>query len=266
MNDLQKKLAEMLEWFSKYLEKNNLRYYIVGGTVLGAARHGGFIPWDDDIDIGMPRSDYNKLIEMLKTPVDHYVVESPYSENKDYRYGMAKLYDMNTTMTELLRCNVTRGVYIDIFPLDGMGNTPEECKRNFKKADRLNMLLAMKNCAIRKDRKWWKNLAVIIGGFLPISGKKLAQKLDKVAATYDYDDCLYVMSVLGTYREKELMEKRILGTPKRYQFEGFEVYGPEQTEEYLTHVYGDWRKLPPEDKRHSAHDLIDLDLNTPYRK
>ena len=76
MDDFQKKLVDMLRWLVEFLEKNNLRYYVVEGTMLGAVRHEGLIPWDDDIDIGMPRADYEKLIELLSNPIDHYVVES----------------------------------------------------------------------------------------------------------------------------------------------------------------------------------------------
>ena len=159
-NRLQEKLLEMFTWLVDFMSKNNLRYYMIGGTMLGAVRHQGFIPWDDDIDIAMPRSDYEKLIALLKDPVDHYLIETPRSLEKDYVYGYAKLYDMNTTMTEKKRKNITRGIYIDIFPLDGIGNTLDESYKNYKKIDRLHMLLAMKECAYRRGRKWWKNMAV----------------------------------------------------------------------------------------------------------
>ena len=123
LNPLQQKLLGMLTWLIKYIDDNNIRYYIIGGTMLGAVRHEGFIPWDDDIDIAVPRNDYERLIDLLKSPVDHYVIESPKGEAEDYVYSYAKLYDLNTSMTELARKNVKRGVYIDIFPLDGIGNS-----------------------------------------------------------------------------------------------------------------------------------------------
>ena len=264
LNPLQERLLEMLRWLTNYLHQNKLRYYIIGGTMLGAVRHHGFIPWDDDVDIGMPRNDYNRLIELLKKPTEHYVVEASDSQNKDYIYGFAKFYDTDTSMTELARKNIMRGVYIDIFPLDGIGNTWEESLENYKKIDRVHMLLSMCTCAYRKERIWWKNAAVFIGRLIPVNPRKLSRKFDLLCAEHNYDEYLYVGNLFSTYRSRDIMSKDIFGVPTLYDFEGLKVYGPEKYDEYLKKIYGDWRKLPPEDKRHSAHDFIDIDLNRSY--
>lgn len=265
LTPLQKKLLEMLTWLTKFIDNQNLRYFIVSGTLLGAARHKGFIPWDDDVDIAMPRHDYNKLLELLQTPIEHYTIESSNSAANDYVYAFAKFYDMNTSMTEELRRNVHRGVYIDVFPLDGIGNTMEESKENYKKIDKLNMLLAMKVCKYRKERKLWKNIGIFFGNFIPISGKEIAMRIDELCKQKDYDDYRYVANCVSTYRSIEIMEKSIFGKPTPYNFENIIVYGPEQMDKYLTHIYGKWRELPPEGKRHSAHDFIEMNLNKPYR-
>ncbi len=264
LNPLQENLLEMFAWLTKYLNDQKLSYYVIGGTFLGAVRHEGFIPWDDDIDIAMPRPDYEKLIKLLEYPVDNYIVESPKGNAKDYIYAFSKFYDLNTTMTEKLRKNITRGVFIDIFPLDGIGNNYRESLKNYKKIDRLNMLLAMKVCAYRKDRVWWKNFAVFLGRFLPVSSKKLAKKIDTLCAEKAFEDSQYVGNLISTYRAKELMEKTIFGKPVSYKFENLTVFGPEKYDEYLTRLYGDWKKLPPVDKRHSAHNFLELDLNKQY--
>ena len=267
MNELQKKLFEMFSWLTNFIEKNGLRYYVVGGTMLGAVRHKGFIPWDDDIDIAMPRKDYEKLNELLEKPIEHYVVESVKSEKKDFIYAFSKLYDMNTSMTENASTKVERGVYIDIFPLDGIkGDSYEETLENYKKIDRNRMLLAMKVCKYRKDRKWWKNVAAIVGSALPINTKKLTRKVDFLCSQGDWETDAYVGQLISPYRTREIMPKEVYGQPTKYEFEGLTVYGPEKFDEYLTKLYKDWRQLPPEDKRHSAHDFINLDLNKPYRK
>ena len=148
------------------------------------------------------------------------------------------------------------------------GNVKDELiagLKNYKKIDFLHGLLAMKNCKFRKGRKPWKNAVAICGWVLPLNRKKLAQKLDKKCAALPYKDCKYVGYLTSTYRTREIMEKEIYGTPTPYQFEGITVYGPEKFDEYLTNLYHDWRKLPPEDKRVSVHDFIEIDLNKPYR-
>lgn len=266
MNALQQKLLEIFTFLTKFLDEHGLRYYVIGGTMLGAVRHGGFIPWDDDIDIAMPRPDYEKAIEFLRTPQDHYVIESMQSDAKDYIYPFAKCYDIDTSMTENARTRVRRGVYVDIFPLDGIGNTREEGLKNYKKIDRLNMLVAMRTSGYRKGRKWWKNVAVFIGGLIPLNVKKLTRKLDRTAARYDFDTMAYGGNLISTYRSREVMPREYFGKPTPYTFEGLTVTGPEKYEEYLTHLFHDWRKLPPEDKRCSAHDFVDLKLDEPYMR
>ena len=266
MNALQEKLLEMFDWLSKFLEKNNLRYYVIGGTMLGAVRHQGFIPWDDDIDIALPRRDYEKLISLLSTVHDHYIIESPRSLKKDYLYPISKFYDINTTMKENTRRGITRGVFIDIFPLDGIGNTLENAMKNYKKVDRLNMFLAMKSSKVRKKRKWWKNLAIILGTIIPVNSKKLSKKLDTLCSKYDYDDSLYVGNLTSTYRNIEIMPKSIFGNPTKYKFENLIVTGPEKYNEYLTKLFGDWKKLPSENQRESSHDFSNIKFDISYFK
>ncbi|MBR5505916.1 MAG: LicD family protein [Clostridia bacterium] len=100
MNELQQKLLTMLNWFHNVCEKENLQYYALGGTALGAIRHNGFIPWDDDIDVGMPRDDYNKLREICsKYNAGQYYIEFP-GINDDFVYPFCKVYDKQTTLVE----------------------------------------------------------------------------------------------------------------------------------------------------------------------
>ncbi len=264
LNDMQKKLVESFVWLTDYLEKNGLRYYMVCGTMLGAVRHKGFIPWDDDIDIGMPRRDYEKFLELMKDPVDHYVVESYKTGNKDFYYASAKFYDLNTTMVENKIGMTKRGLYIDIFSLDGIGNTIEESYANYKKIDRLHMLYAMKTTKPHKGRAWWKNVASFVGYILPVNVHKLIKKLDNLCAEHDFDEYKYVGHLKSSAREKEILDKSIYGEPTLYEFEGIKAYGPEKYDEYLTSLFGDWQKLPPIEKQVSNHEFVYLDINKPF--
>ena len=266
MNPLQQKLLEILTWLSSFIEENNLRYYVIGGTFLGAVRHKGFIPWDDDIDIAMPRPDYQKLIELLSIKKEKYILEYPDGKTRDYPYNMAKVYDTRTTMIESLCIDVVRGVYIDVFPLDGLGNTHEEALKTYRKIDFLNKLHSIKTCKVRKDSIWWKNAFVILGRIIPLNYLKLSYRVNQICVDRDYDECDYVASCMSTYRSKEIMPKIIFGTPTDYQFENIVVKGPEKKDEYLTHLFYNWKELPPLEKRHSAHDFIYLNLEEPYCK
>lgn len=147
MNELQKKLVDILSWFHNLCNNNNLNYYAIGGTALGAIRHGGFIPWDDDIDVGMPRTDYEKFIKIANKYSKKYAIEYP-GINKDFLYPYAKIYDTQTTLIENKRYKIKRGIYIDVFPLDGIGNTKKESLKNFKKIDILINMLCSMSCAI----------------------------------------------------------------------------------------------------------------------
>ncbi len=267
MNELQNRLYKMLCWFHKYCVDNDIAYYAVGGTMLGAARHHGFIPWDDDIDVGIPRKDYNRLINTFNKPIDGYYLESPYAGKEDFLYTFSKLYDINSTLVEHTRNDCKRGIYIDVFPLDGIGNSKEEAFSKLKKFDRKNMFLMMRTCAIKSEREWYKNLSIIAARAIPsflVKEKELSISLDKLANSMNDDSAIYWANLNGTYRYKEIVEKNIFGHPTLYEFEGEKIYGPQFFDEYLTAIYGDWRKLPPENKRKSAHDYITLDYNKSY--
>ena len=113
---LQRKLLDELKWFDGFCREHNLSYYAIGGTLLGAMRHQGFIPWDDDIDLGMPRADYEKLKAFEGKIFNHYIIETYASTEIDYCYPASKVFDTNTTLIERKRYNVSRGVFLDIFP------------------------------------------------------------------------------------------------------------------------------------------------------
>ncbi|MBO5212800.1 MAG: LicD family protein [Clostridia bacterium] len=265
--ELKSKLLEMFKWFHDFCVKNNLKYYMLAGTMLGAARHEGFIPWDDDIDVGMPREDYEKLEQILVGKQDKYILETPNSDSKDFFYPISKLYDTTTTLIENTKCKIKRGIYIDIFPLDGMGSTENESKQIYSKVKRKHNLLLTRTTGIRKGRSFLKNAAVVCARLIPgfiLNKKKILKNLSYISKTYNYDNSSLCGTFFGAYGFKEIINKDVIGKPTIYKFEGLDVYGVENANEYLTSVYGDWRKLPPKEKRVSHHDFIDCDLSKPF--
>ncbi len=268
LSDLQKKLLDILKWVSDFCNENGLKYYILYGTLLGAVRHKGFIPWDDDIDIGMPRPDYERFLKITKDKkFGNYVVEGIDTEKSDFFYGYTKIYDTSTTLTENNRYKIKRGIFLDVFPLDGIGNTKEEALKNYRPISLRYKLLLSRTCGINKNRKFYKNAAIVFSRFIPnfiINNKKLMLSIDSLCKSKDYNSCRYVGNLLGGLGENVIVERRIYGEPKIYTFENLSVFGVEYYEDYLSNFYGDWRKLPPKEKRVSNHDFLELDLQKSY--
>lgn len=266
MTEVQNRLLEMLKWFHELCEKENLTYYAQGGTVLGAVRHNGFIPWDDDIDVGMPRNDYEKFIKLQKKTngKSQYYIEYP-NDKKDFVYPYCKVYDTKTTLIENTRYKTKRGIYIDVFPIDGIGNSIEESIKNFKKIDNKKNLLCTQICALRKGRKLYKNLSILLLRTIPfLDSLKIIKDIDKSSKSYDYDNCEYVANLCGNWHEKEIMKKQWVIKPILCKFENTSIYIPEDYDAYLTRMYGDYMKLPPIEKQVTHHDFLYLDLNKSY--
>ena len=268
MTDLQQRLVDMLSFFHSICVKYNLRYYIIAGTMLGAIRHGGFIPWDDDIDVGMPRSDYEKLMQVAKhIDMKKYKVEFPFNGNREYPYLIAKMYDTQTTFVEKQRYPIKRGIYIDIFPIDGIGNSLEKAKENYKPFYRYYRLNLMISSAFLKRRNLKKNMAVLLGRIVSplfINKYRLMLKIDRICKKNNFDESKFVCNLLGGAGTKGIVPKEYFGTPTAISFENIQVFGLEQPDLYLKSMYGNYMKLPPIEKRVSLHDTVYCDLNKSY--
>lgn len=269
LKEIKQCLTDMLGWLHRLCQDNGLRYYIAGGTLLGAVRHQGFIPWDDDVDVSMPRSDLRRLEQIIADGAGggRYALETPNSPAKDFLYTYSKLYDTGTTLIEKNRVNVRRGVYIDVFPMDGIGDTMEEARKNFRPLALRHHFMASAILAPREGRKWYKNLAVSLIGAIPdalLDRKKLVQRFDAACAARDYDSCRIVGVLVNSQDYRWLLPKEWYGEPAIYDFEGMKVCGPANYEAYLHAGYGDWRQLPPPEKRVSLHNRLYLDMHSSY--
>ena len=264
MDELKKKLVDMMKWFHEFCVKNDLIYYISCGTMLGAVRHSGFIPWDDDIDVSMPRDDYNRLEQIMANNVfdNKYILETPNTKEKDYFYPFSKLYDTETTLIENTRYQIKRGIYIDIFPIDGLGNDMHECKKKYRSINFLNKLLLLRVAGFRKERAFYKNLGIAIFRMIHIDSKKLLKRVCRKHSERDIKDFEYCGVLTGSFNE--IVHKSVYGKPTLYNFENIQVYGVEYPDQYLVSLYGDWKQLPPIKKQVSQHDYCYINLNASY--
>ena len=268
MTEVQEKLLDMLAWFDRFCRENSLRYYALGGTLLGALRHSGFIPWDDDIDLGLPRPDYEKLARLMeKKDGERYILETEYSDDEKYCYPFAKLYDTQTTLAENVSTGLKRGLYLDIFPIDGIGNGEQPDMQHFSRIKRLNQFYLARIASVRRGRSFFGNAAAVVAKAVPkriADNTELRKKISGLCRKYDYENSRWAGNLVGNWWEKEIVPQRWFGDPKEYPFEGITILGVEYADEYLTAIYGDWRKLPPEEKRISHHDYILCDLYKSY--
>ena len=268
MTEIQTKLLDMLVWFDGYCRVNGLRYYALGGTLLGALRHKGFIPWDDDVDVGMPRKDYERLAALMGGEIHSgYVLETEYSEDSKYCYPFSKLYDTSTTLTENVSTGLKRGLFLDVFPLDGLGNGEKPDWKWRRRIRRRYEFYLARITAVRKGRSPVKNLAVILAKAIPDSiadNTALRKKISSMGARYDFDESRWAGTMTEDLSDNGIVPRSWFGTPAEYPFEGHMILGAEHAEEFLTALFGDWRQLPPEDRRVSNHDFISFDLHRSY--
>ncbi len=268
MNTIQCKLIEMMQWFHEFCTKNNIRYYAVGGTVLGAVRHQGFIPWDDDIDLGVPREDYNRLIELMKDATEEcpFILEAPL-QDKGYIYPFSKLYDTRTTLIEDMQKPLKRGIYIDVFPLDGVGDTQEGCKKTYKKIRKQMALLHAKTYSLNKNDKFLKRTfyaGVRMFGFVLGTHTRTIKRINDICGKKTFDDCAFAGNMVGAWKEKEIMQREWFGKPTLTKFETMQIYIPENFDAYLSHLYGNYMQLPPLEKQKSHHNYLYLNLDKSY--
>ena len=243
LEECKKISLEILIDIADFCDRHGLRYFFSVGTLLGAVRHQGFIPWDDDIDIMMPRPDYIRLLNEYEGP---YRILKPSAGLLYY----AKAYDPKTVKYEAdtdYRKNQAIGVDIDIFPLDGIVNDPEVIDKLYKKECFLETLLRLSNQPIFLRRNPLKAINRIVPRI--IGSRNIVKMIEKNAMTYDYDTSDYVIRMRWSPNgftgalPKEVFEKA------EGQFEGHTFCIPKGYDAFLTAFFGDYMTIPKEEDR-----------------
>lgn len=257
LNDIKLLMLEMLDEIDAFCTKENLKYSLVGGSMLGAIRHNGFIPWDDDIDIGMPRADYEKFVTSFtsKTGVTKIV---DYQNTRNYAWPFAKAIHMETRLIEngCERCQI--GVYIDIFPIDSAEGVYDDVCKKVKKVKLYKDALTLKHLKVEKRRTLWKNATIILAKALYlISDAYFIKAINKISSKSETSQsCKYVCNFMGAWGKKEIVEADCFENIVRHCFEDREYCILEHYDKYLTSVYGDYMTPPPLEKQISHHTYV----------
>ncbi len=267
-NDILKELQEIeydiLIEFDRICKKHNLKYILTAGTLLGCVRHNGFIPWDDDVDVAMPREDYNKFIEIYEKELDtdKYYFQSLETDDK-YGLPLSKLRRKGTIFKEQTNPypKEEQGVWIDIFPMDKISENKiisflTYCKVFYYKtiiAHKQHFTFASKGIkkiifSIIKFNSLFYSIDYAKKRYFSILNKENKKKTNNI------------INYGGAYLLKEITPRDIIDDIITHPFEGKQFNIPKDYDSYLTRLYGDYMKLPPEEKRASHHLVEEIKL------
>ncbi len=265
MNSLQKKQLELLTYFVHACEALGLSYYLVCGSALGAVKYHGFIPWDDDIDVGMLREDYDRFFREAQPLLPEGIFLQNYQSDSAYPHIFGKLRDSRTTFVEkgTAHLPMNHGVFIDIFPLDGYPTDRREQRWfEWRKIWYQRWLLS----AFYADYKWKTRLAVKVMRLLGVQNHtaKILAKYEKMISSYSPDDSPLICNHGNWQGTLEYAPRSQYGEGLLGEFEGMRVRIPSNYDAYLTQKYGDWRADPPSDDRIGHHHFELLDIEKPY--
>ncbi len=256
---------EIAKEIKRVCEENGIRFFLNDGTFLGAVRHGGFIPWDDDMDLGMLREDYEAFCRIAPSKLKpEYCLQTWYTE-PNYGLPFGKVMRRNTVYLESKKTRRLRenGFYVDIFPFD---DVPEDMEQRAELAGKLLKLYRMKLMKsgykpwMENDRIIWKKRI----GYLYYQLRALSAGQQELAASFD-------ALARSAGKGKTVCEQSAMAVPMyfdrawcedlaEYSFEGVSFPGPKEYDSFLTAMYGDYMQLPPEEERENRHQIVQIDF------
>ena len=270
--DLQDKMLDILKYFITVCEKNNLHYWLAGGTCLGALRHEGFIPWDDDLDVYMPRKDYEDLWALLgngKIDDDHYKLCRTTKE-KNYHHRVMQIVDLNTTFIHSRSKDedIEHGIYIDIIPIDACPNTKLQRFAQFFNA----VIFSICNIQQKPEYNGGKLTGLMSIGTTVLLNIIRGQdarynawsKAEKRMSKYDWDQCTHLKCITSQFHELMTAFPKEWFVERKVPFEDIEAVVPSNAEAYCEAMYGNYMALPPKEKQTVRHHTEYIDLNESY--
>lgn len=255
LSEIKQRELKILLYFRHFCETHQLRFSLAGGTLLGAIRHHGFIPWDDDIDVCMPRPDYEKMLELFKSDEKYKIVSNELGNGS---IPFSKVLDMNTQIdSKYVDQNGINHLWIDVFPVDGLPESMAEVEKVYEDCNFYRTIYMLTDARLGKGttavRKYAK---YILKPLAKVYGKKRSiNKIESIAGRYPYETSNYVGIVTwglygaGERMPKDEFEKFIEVKFEREPFPAFSCW-----DSYLHGLYHDYMKLPPVEKR-KTHDM-----------
>lgn len=271
IRDVQKVQLELLNEFDRICKKHNIKYQLFAGTLLGAIRHDGFIPWDDDIDVCMLREEYEKLLEVwTNEKTDKYFLQN-YKTDKSSMFHFSKFIKNNTILrTQMYRdVEMNQGIFIDIFPMDNVKPNSITGKIHsflYKNAFLLISTMNKNRAYIARNAivKYTRLSLYYITKLMP--KEKIHQIVDKIICIFDNQETDYVACITNGDKEdiikKFTVKRNTFFNLTEWNFEGMQFPIPRDYDYVLTKNYGDYMKLPPIEERIPHHGIIEVNLDT----
>lgn len=257
----QEVALEILSVIADICDQNNFRYYLIYGTLIGAIRHRGLIPWDDDIDIMMPQDDYEQLLAYLGNHIEefpHLKVFNPKTV-AEYPYMITRISDIRYHIDVENEADYGLGAFIDIYPFYGLGDTEQEALNLGMKGDRLSSACYQAtrlSYKVENTKKWYRKILKYPAFWVTkLIGKDYFQKrLYQLSELKHYDNSKYVGCVIWlSGGRKDIFLKEWFDEAVSISMEGRSYKVPICYDEILTHIYGDYMQLPPEKDRIAHH-------------
>ena len=246
VSTIHKLVFDILCDIDDFCNENSIRYFLAGGTCLGAVRDQGFIPWDDDADLILPREDYERFFKLFPQKYNDKYGAAILSIDPNWKREHGKVWDKRTVVYVNNTEQDAIGVFVDLFAIDGLPESWIKRKIFFKK---MKIYSALKYACIKKyflDTERYKLLKTAVGLLVkPLGARYFAEKMDKAARKYSFESAkLVAASTAVNYGERETIEKVHMSKPAYKIFEGREFPVPIGYDVYLKNEYGDYMKVP----------------------
>lgn len=255
LEELKKLQLDILDVISEYCKKNNINYWLDSGTLIGAVRHNGYIPWDDDIDVGMLRKDFEKFIHTFNNYNPRYQVYNIETDSS-FTFAYAKVLDLNTVLYEPNEKGNKLAVNIDVFVFDNVPDDEKERNKAFRLRDLYTLCNGLRTNAFLPNGNFIKKYGMIASHYLlmPFPKNYFAKKLSENAQKYNNMATENVGNLTGYM--KQFCKREAVSKTVDHIFEGKQYKIPIGYDAWLKSFYGDYMTLPPVEKRVSHHSFI----------